>query len=395
MPEHHINRISIVAVLVLSVIGYSPIGLLGSALDTNAFAQPFRALVLGISIIVIITKLRAIPVALMLFFVMYGIRLVYDFYIGAPGDPDIAMIFFFGTVMVPAIAMCTYRPGEVNWRMVAWCMFILAAGTCIGSLVGLLGEYDMAGNELDRLGNERLNTITLGHTAVTAIICALILFDGASRFNKVLLVGASGAALWTLAGSAARGPLLALAACLLLYSVLTRRVWLPLLLLLAVAAIFADETSMLRIRFEFLLYGTKDMDSAASERLDYQGMSWEQFLEKPILGSGMAEQNTGLYPHNMFIETFMALGIVGGIVHAFVLVALLRGAVAMLVDKQYVAPLLLLQYFVGAQTSGNINGNAPYWVLVAVVTTYGQWRPKTKLADWWRTYRGRGVPRLG
>ena len=68
-------------------------------------------------------------------------------------------------------------------------------------------------------------------------------------------------------------------------------------------------------------FSTIEEDVSALDRLLLQGNAISQYLDRPILGSAFVELRLLTYPHNLFIETAMALGVVGLVV----LVAMLAG----------------------------------------------------------------------
>jgi O-antigen ligase len=107
--------------------------------------------------------------------------------------------------------------------------------------------------------------------------------------------------------------------------------------------------------------------------LDLLRNGWSQFVSSPLLGSGVVEDNTGFYPHNVVVEAFMATGVVGG---TALLVALIGGAWLALKlalsngERQWVA-LLYFQYLFAALLSGAVIGSGTMWcLLAAVIATY-------------------------
>ena len=73
-------------------------------------------------------------------------------------------------------------------------------------------------------------------------------------------------------------------------------------------------------RFQFLLEQIErsDMAIGGGRRILYQN-AIDQFLQSPLLGSGLEEKISGTYPHNHIIEAFMATGILGGL--AFIILS--------------------------------------------------------------------------
>lgn len=361
--------------LVAAVLGYAPIGLAGS-LFGGSFAPPFRTSVLLLSAYVLLRyppgrQMLATHLWFLAFLVLYFLRLLYDYFAGAPGDPGTALVFYGAAVMIPALALCTARPGFIDWRRTGWRLVVVGGLTCVGALAMFQLQLDEALVESGRLEAQRLNTITMGYTAVTTMLSALYLLPGSNAKQRLLLAGLGGAATQALFLSAARGPLVALVVCLVFYMVFARRFFWPLLLSAAcVAVVLADPESILITRFMILWEGGAVNDLSASERLEFQGRAWEQFLGSPVLGSGFAEKVSGTYPHNIVIEAFMATGVVGVILLVFLLVRAIRCSTWMVRAGDLLPVLLLVQYAVNSQISGSLAASDALWATTAVVLAH-------------------------
>jgi O-antigen ligase len=102
-------------------------------------------------------------------------------------------------------------------------------------------------------------------------------------------------------------------------------------------------------------------DQSSIERLALQGSAVSAFLASPLLGSAFVEPLEFTYPHNLFIETALALGVVGLALLTPLLVRCVRGALGLARRGRLFLPMLFMQYFVGSQLSGAIWGNAAFW----------------------------------
>jgi O-antigen ligase len=109
-------------------------------------------------------------------------------------------------------------------------------------------------------------------------------------------------------------------------------------------------------------------------RVLMQAGAIEQFLDSPWLGSAIIERQFEDYPHNAFVESLMALGIVGGLMMLGMALILLRGAVAHFRHGALLVPLLAVQYFGAAQFSGSLAASDSLWLLLALVTVR-RWQP--------------------
>jgi O-antigen ligase len=130
------------------------------------------------------------------------------------------------------------------------------------------------------------------------------------------------------------------------------------------------------LRFES---GIQLTGSSASTRLDMYAKAWKDFQENPILGSSIIEHVHMIYPHNMILESFMAMGIVGGSLSMLIMLFNVRNILVLLRSRPESAwtSVLLVQYSTGAMLSGAIWGNSAFWALTLAVGAIAD-KPNTK-----------------
>lgn len=357
--------------LVLVVVGYPMAGLMASAFNWDSLnaSLPLRAAVFFLSLIMLFSRRRGpIPRHRLLlggFALLYLMRLLWDTGVASVvGAPD-AFVFFMITVVLPCAALWT-RANEVDQVAAARLMLRLGSLICIAAVamhVFGIGQDRSTTEAFGRLSFEALNPISLGHAAASSLIAALCMAQSRLRAaDLVLLLAGSIAALITLGLAASRGPVLCLTAAALVYAIANRRWhWLFLLALAAFAVSMAPET-VLWERFAGI-----EEDQSSLERIVLQGSAITAFLSSPVWGSAFVEPNFFTYPHNLFIETAMALGVVG---LTFLFMVLRRTAPAMWHEfrsQRLFLPMLLIQYFIAAQLSGAIYGNSALWACVVLI----------------------------
>lgn len=363
-------------VIALTIVGYPLAGLVASALglDSTVTSIPLRALVALVSALTVLHFVGAghrfrLDWIILLFWWLYLLRLVFDLGSGQFEDVDIALLFFLATAMIPALAVMVGARGY-DEALTARMLFVLGAVICAGSvLIDVLGIGDTASltEVTGRLSFEVLNPITLGHVAATTLIAGLVLWRSPGLpGGRATLIAGAGAALACLLLAASRGPVLALMVALISYSILRGR-WGRifaggLALLLIAPMILATQGVELVERFTNI---TSDL--SARERLMIQGNALDQATASPIWGSAYTELVSGQYPHNLILESFMALGLVG--LGLFVFICLRGGlqAAVRLRAGEVLLPLLLVQYFISAMFSGSIWGAGGLWVLLALL----------------------------
>lgn len=279
---------------------------------------------------------------------------------------------------VPALAIAPIA-GYLRETEVARQIMIIGGIVCLMAvamhLLGLGTDRSNFDHTL-RLGFEAVNPITLGHVATSTILAAVTLLHyRASMVVKIFAVAMLPVALTCLVLAASRGPFLALFVSALVYIIYrgNRRTWLFVTIALGVgvvAFVASGEGSQLLVRFEGI-----DEERSALERLVLQGNAIAQFLDHPLLGSAFLELEFLAYPHNMFIETAMALGIMGLALMGGLLIKVSVETNRRLRTGQILVPLLLVQYFLGFQFSGALWGYATFWGLVAIVLGARRNRP--------------------
>ena len=355
----------------LTVIGYPLAGIAAAVLDlpSAAMSYPFRALVCTLALALVLSEWRArsngrLHPWLALFWALYVARLLWDIAAGPP-DADAALFFFALTTLIPVYGIVR-AAGRWDELLTARLVFML--GSLISAAAILIERQGYAADRsltdmTGRLFLDTVNPITFGHAGVTTLIAAATLhFSGRSAVGRFTLLAGSALAIGCIVLAASRGPVLALAICAFVVAVAQRRWSLAALPILAVLAALSSDGFELVSRFADI-----DEDDSALERLVLQANALQMFADSPILGSAYAEFLLNTYPHNMFIETAMALGIVG--------LVLIAGLTAIGLSRMWkrvrvgmtLLPLLFVQYFIGFQFSGALWGSSSFWACLALL----------------------------
>lgn len=364
------------AVIALTLVGYPLAGLLSSGLglESTVTSIPMRVLVLLVSTAAVAHfavrrhafRLEAL---LLLFFWLYSVRLVWDLQVPMFDELLPAIFFFLATAMLPALAAMV-GARSLDEALTARVVFIAGSVVCVGALaldrlgIGATAELTTT---TGRLSLAALNPISLGHVATTTVIAALSIW-GAPRVpgGRLALVAGVALALACLFLAASRGPIVALIMVAISYSVLRGR-W---------GRVFAGGMSLLIIGPVILAtqgitiverFTDISSDVSALERVMIQQNALAQALANPLFGSAYVELQSGQYPHNLILESFMALGVVG---LGLFLVICARGglqAAVRLREGQVFLPLLLIQYFIAGMFSGALWGAGALFVVLAIL----------------------------
>ena len=339
--------------------------------ESSAASVPFRILIVILSSVL---ALKFFPASdwfrrspwLIAFWVLYLARLSWDYLvIVVPGAGE-AMFFFISTALLPSVALGMAGVRFLPERSTAWLLAIIGG---LASVLALFVEFSGLGAERSlmeatgRLSFEALNPISIGHAAATTLLAVICLLryrmSTAPRLLMVILSLAAFACL-LLAGS--RGPIVALVLGVAVLTVVYRR-WCVLVIvgLLLVPPFLIDGSPLV----SRLTDGAADESS--QERVTLQMSAIDQFSLNPVLGSAFIDIETKTYPHNIFLEAAMAMGFVGPIVLAVVVLITLLKSWVLIRRQQLLIPLLFIQYFVANQLSGSLWGAAPLWALTAVL----------------------------
>jgi len=92
--------------------------------------------------------------------------------------------------------------------------------------------------------------------------------------------------------------------------------------------------------------------------------AWEQFLSYPILGDQYLSRYANYYPHNIFLEVLMALGIIGGIIFILIIFFAVRKASVILRNYNediFIPFLLLITLVLAGMTSGSLFTGVGLW----------------------------------
>jgi O-antigen ligase len=364
--------------MLLSLFSYPAIALITSVadMDSRVAAVPLRIVVFFIALYVIAGTSRdgrwlRKNYWVLAFALLYLARLLYDWLVAGIPKADEALTFYVVACLVPCIASGMAGIVALGEKRAAWQLALVGGAICaFAVLMSLLGlgaarTYDPWATG-GRLSFEALNPITLGHIGASTLIALLsITRTRMPAANFLVLVSLAAVAVWTMLASGSRGPILSLACAGLVYAAMTARFGWILLIVVALGSLLLFGENAALARFE----GTATDDSALI-RLAIQGNAIIQFLGSPILGSAYTELQSLEYPHNLIIETAMAMGVVGLLLLIIVLVRTARIAWRCLKEGRTLIPLLFVQAFIGSQFSGSIWGATGLFLTIMVLGSY-------------------------
>lgn len=380
---------------VLILVGYPLISMMYT-FGGFSIADYYRAFVFFLALGIMTMSLRnmrrgRIDIMLSVFFILYGIRLLFDWlYVGIEGA-DRANLFFWVMVFVPVLA--AMRLGSVEEGPLAkWLSYVglfvllmVVAATVLGLNYNPWADAGTSTADTERLQFEALNPISLGHVAGLVLICntfLLVEYRAEGRKRLFLLAGII-LAILVIGLANSRGPIIAASVALLFFIFSRSYRWARLtpMLLLAGMPIGYFLSQDPQIIGNLLTRFTEDSSFNPSDlaRVEAQTRAIQAFIENPVFGAfyrdPMLEENE--YPHNLIIESAMALGFVG---LTLMILLHIRAAVFVLSKSGSQHPLivmLLLQQFIAVSLSGAIWGADAFFMLMGMCHAFGK-RPTVR-----------------
>jgi hypothetical protein len=352
--------------LALALTGYPLAGVVTSALGwegpTISYAFRILVLLLGAGLAgqaVLRGRPRMLPVLVMIFFSLYLVRLYYDGFIDPLPSADFAFTFYVSVVLVPCLAMAVATDGYDETKF-ALSTFWVGSVACVSiTLLDAAGWGVSRLEDTGRLSFDALNPITVGFTGLFTVLAIIALWRQRPKLIPVFLVGGA-FAVYSIIEAASRGPAAAGAFAIAVLALARRNFLLFALLLIAGAyfAYFADDTSLkLLSRFEGI--GT---DASSAERLYFMQNSIREALDNPLFGHAYADTVTFQSPHNLIIESGLAIGLLGVAIMVVLYFQIVRRAWLLAkAEHEFLAGLLCCA-FVNANLSASLWSSVEFWI---------------------------------
>jgi len=338
---------------------------------------------------------KNIILLLTLFWSAYLMRIAYDtsvFSSSLGQEPSFYWIWSIGGCLIPmlALALRPQRTEQADFFGVLYLTTALAAGLAFfaasGAVVDQTGIAQQTGRM--RIGNT-LNPISLGHLGAMLVILSVWAFIfhrpwRSPKMHVALLAGGS-IGFYLLFAANSRGPVVATFICMaaVLLSVEFRYKFIISIFFGVIAISAIPMARYLEENYNITalsrLFGATIAEQAeSSSRLDLFASALDGFWASPWVGYAMEDPITASYPHNVIVESYMALGVVFGTL--FVLLFVILGAHALKILRhypQYGWPgLLFLQYGIGAQFSGSLYGATYMWCAMGLLVSVSLRHPR-------------------
>lgn len=296
-------------------------------------------------------------------------------------------IWAFGVCAVPFFSLATRHLSVSEARrafdflyVVCFlsCFLALMSGTTFVENVDDAEAYDSGRFRLDGL-----DPISLGHlSALLAIQSAWVGLSGRwwnVGWRRIVPIVGFVLGFYLMLAANSRGPMVSFFFCVFLIFIFAKyNIRLIGILLFSVfLAFIVPITQFLEEAYEVPVYSRIFAQSQLGEENSiYRLKAYEgaigDFVGSPLVGSGLEVKETGFYPHNLIVESFMATGLLGGVSFVFMCMAGFAIALQVLRAKSSGGwiSLLFLQHLIGAQFSGSLYGSAHFWIVLGVLVSF-------------------------
>lgn len=350
-----------------------------SLINTRIVTIPYRALALGVSLLVIVLNWREkirLNIPLKLYFIFWGllsIRILYDLKVRTDIVVDVTksqetIIYTFLTCLLPAFSVLrSIRSIDFNlafkWIFIGYVILIPIFYYNNPFLFSLVD----AGVRLS--GNIAMNTISFGQYGVTLALLALFWKKQSDQIWQIVLsillvcVG-----IFIMLRSGSRGPLMTLIGCLIFFFTARQRSYigslcillLLVVLLLSFSTVLLDKIQELSpvMASRLSLSGTEtQFEELSNGRSSMYGAAIAKFANHPVLGDTFAifyPNGSFTYCHNIILDAFMGLGLFGGILFTIMLFLAFRSSFQMVLHQKqnWWLALLCIQSIISYMFSG-------------------------------------------
>lgn len=345
----------------------------------------YRIIMLLLSVVILITTLfskkfdyRVVKEyqLFIAFWVIYSLFLLKDIYIDsvklAPNKSFSEYIqFAFGVVLIPCLALIVIDYKKLNFKNILNTIYYIVFVLLLISLV-LRSNSNVIGRNV---GDAEIGVLVYGQYGT---LLALLSIYKLSVEKKGLfsLLYSFGIILGTLIifVSASRSPFIALILSTIYFFVMRKGT--KGLFYLSIPAIFITVFffqimeffgSIFKSNFLSRLSSTFESDN---EREKLFNVAFNEFMDNPFFGKNFVIQTkpyVGSYPHNLFVEGFMATGfLVGSILVVLFLSTIFKIGKFVIQKNHYTGwiPMILCQFFIFSMFSNNIYSNNLLWYLL-------------------------------
>ena len=316
--------------------------------------------------------LGSISYAIQIYFWLYLVRLFYDFMIVGVDQEIVTNPF-------TAIFLYVIDLKKLNTAMLG--IFLIMGMVSMWYIFTGKAASEYLGDDGRFMGNASMDTIAFGHLGTSITILGLsLLYQANIRFlHKILGAFAILSGLFITLAAGSRGAIVALLLCFVAYLYMNGHKLKILIGLPVLAAIFIALLPILRDilasygnlaldRLYNSIYAPDSMEAGVTSGRDVlYDQAWKNILQSPILGSSL--YIGGEYVHNSILESFLGLGIIGGLLFTIIILRTLGIAFRMAEEDKgcLFVSLLFVQYLSYSLFSRTLSMLPLFWMSLYLV----------------------------
>lgn len=301
-----------------------------------------------------------------LFLILYTSRILENMFLSNlifPPDNRTALLVYFLSCLLPAYLLVSI-PRDIRDIDFTTLMSVFA----ILYVVGLYFNWDALSETSEfRATLERINPVALAYLASSFLLFYFLNFGRSKRLMVEALVTFP-LLLVVVAITRSRGMLVASGLSLFIYFLVSRGRY---RLHVLIGAIFV---ALIGYHYSDSDYTNYLIDTinridifSDEERIALYNGSFDQIYDYPLFGRYILELKSNFYPHNIYLEAVMAVGIIGAIPFFIHTAIASTAAIRLIRNKRnsvtgaFIA-LLFFRDAIGAAAAGSLWGNAGFWI---------------------------------
>lgn len=348
--------------------------------ESRPLTVAYRVIVFGLAFLVIYhnkVQIKRQFLLIYFFWFLYLIRLFYDTAITSRNiqSPLVEYWSFSIIILCSTVACATQYSKETILSARNWVFLFLIIVNIMGFYNNLMHPQIVPDDVLVRVdGNASLNSISFGRTSgVLFFICFTMLFEKTKIFTKIALILVMLFAVSNLFIAGSRGSLLQLIFVLIvfLYSY-RKKIKLKYVIyfiggILILINFFPQYFNVSELLIDRLKGSGFSSNQSDQLRAQFFNSAWNQFTNNPFFGDSIETIVGKTYPHNIILESLMAIGFVGGILIVIILLYATINSIKFLQNNSYnwIGAILLMDV-ISSFSSGSIVNYLLLWPLISL-----------------------------
>ncbi|NTW32221.1 MAG: O-antigen ligase family protein [Bacteroidetes bacterium] len=301
--------------------------------------------------------------------------------------------FIIGVTIIPFLSVL-YSYKKININMfydIVIPMLFIALIISVYSNQSLTKSVDLS--NIRQQGNKGLSTIEYGHMGVSFILISLYrgMNNKGQKIHKIFNIAGIMLGGYIMLKAGSRSPIISLLIAISAIALnqnkkISINIFVIIVMFVGLFLFYDDIVRFIGIispimekRINLLEQGDLNMrDVLLNDAI-------KEFISSPLMGNDIVlheGRSAGWYPHNIFIESFMVLGVFGGLIITILTVVTIMYSLYLLkYDKENsgLYGVLFLQQLVFSGVSGALHTSAVYFTLMVLILMNGSYlKKKTK-----------------